>query len=108
MTEMTRVQAALLELGLEDLIPLPEAIATPGVLAEISSAQPFETIAPALTDLLRKDLVQVWSGHWRADPALVSREAAEALLLDPQRYSYDAEAADTERVYHVNVENYGG
>lgn len=106
MTEMTRVQAALLELGLEDFISLPEAIATPEILAEISSAPPFETIAPALVDLLRNDFIQVWSGHWRAEPALVSREAAEALLLDPRRYSYDAEAADTERVYYVNVENY--
>lgn len=106
MTEMMQLQEALLELGLEDFIPLPEAIAAPEVLAAISSDRPVDAVARALVDLLRKDLVQVWTGHWRAEPTLASRKKAEVLLLDEQRYSFDAEVDGRERVYYVNVENY--
>jgi len=106
MTEMTRVHTALLELGLEDLIPLPEALSEAGVYSEDTGDQLVTVVGHALVDLLRNDLIQVFSGHWSVEPVLVSREAAEAMLLDQRRYSYDAEVDGTERVYYVNVDNY--
>jgi len=106
MTEMTRVQETLLELGLEDFIPLPEALSESEALSTMRGDRLVDEVARALVDLLRRDLIQVWSGHWQAEPTLVSREVAEAILLDKRRYSYDTEADGTERVYYVNVENY--
>jgi len=106
MTRMTRLHEALLELGLEDLIPLPEAASAPEVLAAIGGSRPPEAIARALLDLLSWNLVQVWTGHWQAEPMLATREAAETLLVDEEKYAFGAEGDRGERVYYVNVANY--
>ncbi|PKQ26193.1 MAG: hypothetical protein CVT64_06950 [Actinobacteria bacterium HGW-Actinobacteria-4] len=108
MTKMTRVKQALLELGLEDFIPLAEAVFDPEVLAEIRKGRPVDTISLALVDLLRNELIQVWTGHWQDEPTLVGREIAESLLLDEDRYSFDTEVDGRERVYYVNVKNIRG
>lgn len=105
MTDLTPLHEALLELGLEDLIPLPEIRATPEVRDLGEGYQSFEKVYTALVDLLRAGRIQVWAGHWPDEPALVSNDVAETILRDERRYSFDAEADGLERVYFTNVEN---
>lgn len=105
MTDLTPLHEALLELGLEDLIPLPEIRATSEVRVLGEEYQDLEKISTALVDLLRAGRIQVWGGHWPAEPTLVSDEVAEPILRDERRYSFDAEADGLERVYFTNVEN---
>ena len=105
MTDLARLHEALLELGLEDLIPPPEIRATPEVRDLGEDYQHFEKISTALVDFLRAGRIQVWSGHWPDEPALVSDEVAETILRDERRYSFDAKAYGLERVYFTNVEN---
>ena len=105
MTSTTSVHEALLELGLEDLIPLPEILDTPEVRRVTTSDQAVQAVSRALVDLLRTGRIQVWSGHWDDDPMPVDVGVAEALVLDARRYSFSAEESGLERVYIVNVEN---
>lgn len=105
MTELTPIHEALLELGLEDLIPLPEIRETPEVRDLGEDYHHFEKISTALVDLLRAKRIQVWAGHWPDEPTVTSDEVAEAILRDERRYSFDAEADGLERVYFTNVEN---
>lgn len=105
MTDLTPLHEALLELGLEDLIPLPEIRTTPEVRDLAEGYQFFEKVSTALVDLLRADRIQVWAGHWPDEPTLVSNDVAETILRDERRYLFDAEADGPERVYFTNVEN---
>jgi hypothetical protein len=103
--DLTPLHEALLELGLEDLIPLPEIRATPEVRNLGKDYQHFDKISTALADLLRAGRIQVWAGRWPDEPTLVSNDVAETILRDERRYSFDAEADGLERVYITNVEN---
>ena len=102
----TPLHEALLELGLEDWIPLPEIVATPEVRSVVDSDRATELVSLALVDLLRQGRIQVWAGRWPDEPTLVSDDLAEAMLLDGRRYAGDAVASGDERVYFVNVENF--
>ncbi|HEY5472044.1 MAG TPA: hypothetical protein VIK32_02520 [Candidatus Limnocylindrales bacterium] len=106
MTRTTPLHEALLELGLEDWIPLPEIFATPEVRSIIDSDRATEMVSLALVDLLRQGQIQVWAGRWPDEPTLVSEDLAESMLLDGRRYSFDAEASGLERVFFVNVKNF--
>jgi hypothetical protein len=106
MTELTPLHEALLELGLEDWIPLPEICATPEIRGLSEHDQEVKNVAHALVQLLRQGRIQVWTGHWPDEPMPVSTETAEAILFDEGRYSFDAETAGLERVYYANVENF--
>ena len=105
MTQLVPLREALLELGLEDLIPLPEIRETPEVHDLGQEYQDLRKISTVLVDLLRTGRIQVWAGQWPNEPAPVRLEEAEALLRDERRYSFDAEADGLERVYFSNVEN---
>jgi hypothetical protein len=108
MTSLTPLHEALLELGLEDQIPLPE-IATTQEVRALDGVNQFPEISSALVDLLRAGRIDVWSGRWPDEPVVVSDDLAETLLRDQRRYSFEAEAADeVERVYFSNVENIRG
>ena len=102
----TPLHEALLELGLEDWIPLPEIVATPEVRSVVDSDRATELVSLALVDLLRQGRIQVWAGRWPDEPTLVSDDLAEAMLLDGRRYAFDAVASGDERVYFVNVEDF--
>lgn len=106
MTDLTPLHEALLELGLEDWIALPEIAVTPELRALARGDEATERVARALVELLRQGRIQVWSGHWQAEPKLVDLESAESMLGDSRRYGFDAEATGLERVYYVNVENF--
>ena len=106
MTRTTPLYEALLELGLEDWIPLSEVVATPEVRSVVDSDRATEMVSLALVDLLRQGRIQVWAGRWPDEPTLVSDDLAEAMLLDGRRYAFDAVASGDERVYFVNVENF--
>lgn len=106
MTNLTPLHDALLELGLEDLIPLPEILATPEVHELGEEYRHIEKVSAALIGLLREMRIQVWEGFWYEEPKHISDELAETVLGDMRRYSFDAEAADgLKRVYYVNVNN---
>jgi hypothetical protein len=104
---LTTLQRALLELGLEDWIPLPEAVTDPVVIEAVGSGDPVEKISSALLELLALGRVEFWSGPWDADPSPVPATAVRRLLLDRRRHSFDAEArAGLDGVYYVNVNNF--
>lgn len=105
MTELTPLHEALLELGLEDWIPLPEIFATPEVRPHVEGRAAIGLVSRALIDLLEETRIQVWFGQWWEDSRPASRALAKELLLDERRYAYDAEDAGLERVYYVNVAN---
>lgn len=106
MTDLTPLQEALLDLGLEDWIPLPEILDTPEVRPLVEDGTAVGLVCRALVDLLAQDRIQVWFGQWSADPSPAPREVAEKLLLDERRYSFGAEDAGLDRVYFVNVANF--
>ena len=54
MTTSNPLQEALLELGLEDLIPLPEALGDPEVHAATRGTPTVDQVAPALVELLHQ------------------------------------------------------
>jgi hypothetical protein len=106
MTSLTPLRDALLELGLEDLIPLPEILATPEVNELSAEYRHIQKVSEALIELLREMRIQVWEGFWYEEPKHISGESAEAVLGDVRCYSFDAEAADgLKHVYYVNVNN---
>lgn len=106
MNGLTSLQEALLELGLEDWIALPEILETPEVRPFAGGSTAVGPVAEALVDLLARGVIQVWSGRWSDDPKPVPRALAVGLLRDDRRYSYGAEDAGLDRVYFVNVANF--
>ena len=106
MTDLTPLHKALLELGLEDWIPLPEILETPEVRPLVAGRGAIDLVSRALVELLARDQIQVWFGQWSEDPRLAPRALAEELLLDERRYSFAGEEAGLDRVYFVNVANF--
>jgi hypothetical protein len=60
-TDLTPLRDALLQLGLEDLIPLPEILMTPEVYELSEIYQHYEKISAALIELFREGRIQVWA-----------------------------------------------
>ena len=106
MTDLTPLHEALLELGLEDWIPLPEILETPEVRPLVEGGAAVILVSRALVDLLARDRIQVWFGRWSDDPSPAPRALAEELLLDERRYTFGAEETGLDRVYFVNVANF--
>jgi hypothetical protein len=104
MIDPLSLRQALLELGLEDLIPLPE-VPTAEEIRQVLAREPVEDLATTLITLLREGRIQVWSGHWSQDPEVVDAETAERLLSVQEQYEFNSPADQRLRVYYVNVEN---
>lgn len=102
MIDPTNLRQALLDLGLEDEIPLPEASTDPEVLSEGASV---EDISTALIGLLREGRIQIWAGHWSQESELVDPATAEELLRDHEQYTFNNPADLRLRVYYINVDN---
>lgn len=95
---------ALLELGMEDVIPLPEILGS----AEIESAPDFKTlddVISALVALLRSNQVRVWSGTWPDEPCPVTDAVGEKLVRRKGQYQFNSVEDERLRVYFVNVAN---
>ncbi|PKW27311.1 hypothetical protein [Phycicoccus duodecadis] len=98
----------ILELGLEDDIPLWEiadACRTDGLIAAGSPG--VDVLAASLVALARTGEIRIRVGRWDdPDTRDADIEEAEPLLNDPRRYSSAEEIANgLERVYYVNVDN---
>lgn len=105
MTELTAVQRALLDLGMEDLIALPETLHVPELSGLVPEGELVHSIADALIALLRSDRIQVWSGRWPDEPEVVASATGEGLVREPGHYEFNSPADLERRVYYVNVEN---
>jgi hypothetical protein len=103
-SDSKRLRQALLDLGLEDLIPLPE-IPTAEEIREVLGGGTVEDLAAVLIELLRERQIQVWSGHWSRDPEVVDPVNAERLLRVEEQYEFNSSADQRLRVYYVNVDN---
>jgi hypothetical protein len=106
-TELEAVRAAALELGLEDWIPLPEAISSSEVQAALRGArEPWVVLAEALKSLLVERRIKVYRGRWDdLDAPVLSATEALEVLGDARWYSFHIHDPDEERVCFVNVEN---
>ena len=104
---LSQLQRELLELGLEDLIPLPEAFFDSGTAASPLTGT-FDDFRMALVGLLHVGLIQVWSGHWNEEPRLVSVDEAHRILGAEQQYTLNSPADLKSRAYFANVDNIRG
>jgi hypothetical protein len=104
MSDPANLRRALLDLGLEDLIPLPE-IPTAEEIRGFLERGTVQDLATALVELLRARQIQVWSGHWSQDPEVVDPVTAEKLLRAEEQYKFNSQADQRLRVYYVNVDN---
>lgn len=107
MTGSPRLREALLDLGLEDLIPLWEIASSDEVRATFGTVQ-VEQLAAVLVELLHEGRIQVWRGPWPQDPEVVDLATAERLLRVEQQYQPNSTADRTARVYYANVDNIRG
>lgn len=100
------LRSALLELGLEDQIPLPEALGVEEVRAAADTADPVGDIGRALTSLAAEGRVVFYRGRWDDnDPPELPADVAAALLSDERWYRWRANEADAERLYYINTMN---
>lgn len=108
MTGKSALLGALLDLGLEDLIPLPEAMEEVEVREALRGPAHWAAVAEALRSLVDSERVRVYRGHWDDDdPAALSHDEALAVLGEEQWYSWRDAAGENnrERVWFVSVDN---
>jgi hypothetical protein len=97
---------ALLVLGLEDQIPLPEAIEDHDVQAAANPQDLVGDLGRTLTALAAEGRVVFYRGRWDDnDPPQLSRDEAAALLSDERWYRWRADEPDADRLYFMNVDN---
>ncbi len=95
----------LLDLGLEDLILLPEATAAPE-LREVAGGQDLvSVISSALGELVREDRIRLFRGRWNGEPQPVPVEEGLKLLQDSVWYRFRTDEPNEERMYFINVNN---
>jgi hypothetical protein len=97
--------AALLELGLEDWIPLPEAMSSPEILAAVGRDDPERAIRDVLLSLLRSEKIAIYRGRWDQESEPVDESVALRLLDESVWYRFRIDDPDEERLYFVNVAN---
>jgi hypothetical protein len=105
MRDNDTVRSILLDLGLEDLIPLPEAVATPELRAAAGERDLIDTIARALGELVREDRIRLFRGIWNAEPQPVPIAEGVELLQNAVWYRFRIDDPHEERLYFVNVDN---
>lgn len=101
----TPLEQCILDEGMEDLIPLPEILLTVEMRGLAEPPSIVREVAAAMGKLMRQGRVQIWAGHWAAEPEFVARALAASLVEDPGQYQYNTPSDLTRRVYYVNVDN---
>ena len=101
----SQVRTALLDLGLEDWIPLPEAVGIPEVREAVGDRSPVAAIAAALRELLLEDRIRLYRGRWDAESQPVATEEGLKLLTAEKWYRFRLDEPEEERLYFVNVDN---
>lgn len=99
---------ALLELGREDLIPLPEAMEAVEVREAVGDPVEWAAVAEALRTLLYAGQVRVYCGEWDdEDPVALLQDEAVRVLGEQSWYSWQDGTGEysRERVWFVNVDN---
>lgn len=105
MTDLTDLERALLDLGMEDLIALPETLHAPETSRLLHRSGHADDIARALASLLESHRIEVWSARWQDEPEPIDHADASKLLQDTSRYEFGSPADRERRVYYVNVDN---
>ena len=103
MIEAMKLRQAILDLGLEDWIPLPEIADIEEIRSEGGAS--VEDISTALIEFLHEGRIQIWSAPWPQDPEVVDPATAEELLRVDAQYTFNSPADRRLRVYYVNVES---
>jgi hypothetical protein len=99
-----RIEQLLLERGLEDWIPLPEAAQS--VRQILARSNPVPAMADALRRLLDQERIQISRGQWDDhDPPRVPDDEARRLLTENGWYQWHLEDDAEIRLWFVNVEN---
>ena len=102
------LEIALLELGLEDVIPLGEAMSSPDIQAAASLSDPDQSLdralAAALGRLVEQKLVVISRGKASGRSTAAARAGVAGLLSDPWWFGWGRESIE-ERVFFVNVRN---
>jgi len=96
---------ALSELGLEDWIPVPEALSSPEIMKEVGCTEvdPDEAVVRALSHLVEGGEVRVYRGRaLSAQPAPVSTDEGLKLLKDPHWRRWGREENE-ERLFFANA-----
>lgn len=106
-SEPSGVRSTLLDLGLEDLIPLPEAVET---VRRLGSDEPEQKVREALGVLAREGRIRLWRGAWDREEEQVEVSALDVgrLLEDARWYRYRLDEPGEERLFFVNVDNITG
>lgn len=99
------LRTAVLELSLEDRIPVPEA--TQVADKRVGEANAVEQVRVVLENLVREGRIRMYRGHWRRnDPREVALDEALILLREPRWFRFHTDDPWEERLYFVNIENF--
>jgi hypothetical protein len=98
------VRLLLLELGLEDWIPVPEAVED---VEAAGSLDPVGDVHEALRGLAADGLIRFWCGPWTREEEHIEVPAHEvsAVLEEPHWYSFHIDDPAEQRLYFVNIDN---
>jgi len=98
------LRTAVLELGLEGQIQLPEV--TPTAAERVGAENAIVRLREVMEGLVRDGRIRVYRGQWNDDhPAVITPEEAQTLLADPKWYEFRTADQDEERLHYVNVDN---
>lgn len=99
------LRTAVLELGLEDRIPLPEARRVAD--RRVGEKNAVDQLRIILTDLTKEGHIRLMRGHWEADrPEFIPDEDGIELLKDLRWYDFHMSDPGEERLYYVNRTDY--
>ena len=105
MTVADGLRETVLDLGLEDLIPLPELMQT--VVERFDDYHSaVRAVAQVLGELVADDRVRIYRGPWQdPDPPRITAADALELLRDEKWYRFRIDEPDEERLQYINVAN---
>lgn len=102
-----QLRRLVLDRGLEDWIPLPEAAGWAEAGGKGGYSQGYSPLLrEVLLELLDAGRIVFYRGHWKnPEPDPVPDGEARRLLDDPLWYTYGSDDPDEERLSFVNVDN---